>query len=123
MQFRLHQLYKNPMITLYRLKKKTIISHQYCNNVQNQYPYIFSDNSSSNESVFNQSIPYHENALRKSGFNVFLKNTPTQDQHNGAKGAKETEDDLVQATVFCKWEDKCRKYIPQTSRLPFSKST
>ena len=35
---------------------------------------------SSNQYVFNQSIPYYENALRKSGYNVSLKYTPAQNQ-------------------------------------------
>ena len=35
---------------------------------------------SSNKSIFEQSIPYQENALKKSGYNVTLKYTPTQNQ-------------------------------------------
>ena len=35
---------------------------------------------SSNESVFKQSIPYNENAFKKSRYNVSLKYTPTQNQ-------------------------------------------
>ena len=35
---------------------------------------------SSNECIFNQSISSFENALKKSGYNVSLKNTPTQNQ-------------------------------------------
>ena len=39
---------------------------------------------SSNEPIFNQSIPYYENALKKSGYDVSLKYTPTQnpDENN-----------------------------------------
>ena len=36
--------------------------------------------TSSNERIFNQSIPYYTNALKKSGCNVSLKYTPTQNQ-------------------------------------------
>ena len=35
---------------------------------------------SSNQHIFNQSIPYYENGLRKSGYNVSLKYTPTQNE-------------------------------------------
>ena len=35
---------------------------------------------SSNECIFNQSIPYYENALEMSGYNVSLKYTLTQNQ-------------------------------------------
>ena len=33
-----------------------------------------------NRHIFNQSIPYYENASRKNGYNVSLKYTPTQNQ-------------------------------------------
>ena len=33
-----------------------------------------------NKRIFNQSIPYYENALKKSGYNISLKYTPTQSQ-------------------------------------------
>ena len=35
---------------------------------------------SPNQHIFNQSIPYYENAMRKSGYHVSLKYTPTQNQ-------------------------------------------
>ena len=35
---------------------------------------------SSNQHIFNQSIPYYENTSRKSGYNVSLKYTPAQNQ-------------------------------------------
>ena len=35
---------------------------------------------SSNELTFNQSTPYYKNALKKSGYNVSLKYTPTENQ-------------------------------------------
>ena len=34
----------------------------------------------SNECIFNQSIPYYENALKKSRYNVSLKQTPVQNR-------------------------------------------
>ena len=34
----------------------------------------------SNEYIFNQSISYYENALKKGSYNLFLKYTPTQNQ-------------------------------------------
>ena len=35
---------------------------------------------SSNQHIFNQSIPYYQDGLRKSGYNVSLKYTPTQNE-------------------------------------------
>ena len=35
---------------------------------------------SANEHIFNQSIPYYENALEKSGYSISLKYNPTQDE-------------------------------------------
>ena len=34
----------------------------------------------SNELIFIQSIPYYQNALKKNGYNVSLKYTPTENQ-------------------------------------------
>ena len=50
---------------------------------------------SSNQHIFNQSIPYYENALRKSGYNASLKYTPTQNQDENNQQREQRKQKII----------------------------
>ena len=73
---------------------------------------------SSNENIFNQSIPCHKKKLEKEWIQCLLKYSPThnQDENN------QQREQWIQSTVSSQHESNCRKVIHLTSTYRFPKA-